>query len=118
MLNDLKLLGISGVVWQWFKSYLEDRKFTVEIGHDSSQVGNMETGVPQGTILAPILFSIYTIELYHVLQKFDVSCHFYADDTRLLITVDDEGETRRDFRLVLEAILGWMSSKRLELNVA
>ena len=41
--------------------------------------------------------SIYTIELYHVLQKFDVSC-------QLLITVDDEEEARLDFRMILEAI--------------
>lgn len=116
LLNDLKLLGIGGVVWKWFKSYLEDRKFTVEIGNASSQIGNMETGVPQGTILAPILFSIYTIELYHVLQQFDVSCHFYADDTQLLITVNDEEEARRDFSLILDAILSWMSSRRLKLN--
>ena len=52
--------------FKWFKSYLDDRKYTVEIGHESSQAGNMETGVPQGTIIAPILFSIYTIKLYHL----------------------------------------------------
>ena len=40
---------------------------TVEIGHDSSEVGNMETDVIQGTILAPISFSIYIIDLYHVI---------------------------------------------------
>ena len=78
----------------------------------------METGVPQGTILASILFSIYVLELCHVVQKFDASCHFYADATqnKLIIAVDDEEEARRDFRLILEVILGFMSIRRLNLT--
>ena len=118
LLNDLSILGVRGVALQWFNSYLNNRNFRVEIGNDVSERGEMSTGIPQGTILAPIFFSIYTIELYYVLQQFNVDCHFYADDTQLMITVSDEEQAQRDFSLIFGAISDWMESRRLKLNAS
>ena len=116
LLNDLKLLGLEGNVLSWFHSYLENRSFVVEIDDGMSERGEMTTGVPQGTILAPILFSIYSIELYHILQRYNIDCHFYADDTQLMVTINDKESAKMEFRSILGIINEWMSSRRLKLN--
>ena len=67
LLQDLKTLGLDGSVLNWFKTYLMGRYFKVEIRNASSRTASLLTGIPQGTKLSPILFSIYTSELYHIL---------------------------------------------------
>ena len=58
LLDDLKGWGIDGKALQWILSYLPDRKFRVTIDETESDEGIMQFGVPQGTILGPILFII------------------------------------------------------------
>ena len=57
----------------------------------------METGIPQGTILSPIFFSIYTIELYHIWASMGITCYFYADDSQIMIEVTDPAQANRNF---------------------
>ena len=81
LLQDLRSIGLSGRVYKWFVSYLTNREFKVAVGEDLSEAGIMKTGIPQGSILGPILFIIYTAELQYLLDSLNVSYHFYADDT-------------------------------------
>ena len=118
LLEDLEHLGITGMALEWFRSYLVGRSFTVEIGDSSSGKAEMKTGLTQGTILSPICFSIYTMELYYLLASMGVSCHFYADDCQLLINVESQDQIQRDFNEIFRSILLWMKGRKLKLNAA
>ena len=82
LLEDLRAVGIEKNVYRWYKSYLENRKITVIISNTRSEIKNLTRGVPQGSILGPLLFSIYTIELSKILEKHKVKFTLYADDTQ------------------------------------
>ncbi len=80
-------VGIKGTVLKWFLSYLTDRKFLVKLGNFSSSVANLTSGLPQGSILAPSLFSLYMLPLGSILRRHGVSFHFYADNTQIYLPI-------------------------------
>ncbi len=69
-------VGIQGLAVKWFSSYLKDRSFLVSLGDYSS---TLVRGVPQGSILGPILFSLYMLPSGSMLKKFGIHYHLYAD---------------------------------------
>ena len=74
LLNRLeKVYGISGKVLKWFKTYLVDRKQMVQIGESKSDEANLSSGVPQGSILGPLLFSLHTQPLCRLLKRLGLS---------------------------------------------
>jgi hypothetical protein len=79
--------GISCVVLTWFQSYLAERTFSVKINQARSNRCYLRIGVPQGSILGPILFILYTItkELNIIARKHGFYIHLYADHTQLYI---------------------------------
>ena len=64
-----------------------------------------------------MLFTVYTIELFYILQGHNLTSHFYADDTQLLLEVTNSGETIEKLELVFDSIKKWMSSRKLKLNM-
>ena len=116
LINDLIRLGIGGKVLDWFSSFLNNRSFNVVVGKEISDSGKMTTGVPQGSILGPVLFIIYTIDLYYLLQSLEVECHFYADDTQIYFSVLDPNQCRDKFKDVYTAVEEWMYRRKLKLN--
>ena len=77
--------GFTGNVLKWFTSYLLDRFQSVKIGSAVSEHFKLTFGVPQCSVLGPMLFSLYT-SLSKVIAKFkDVKYHFYADDSQLFV---------------------------------
>ena len=116
LLNDLKSWGIDGKALQLISSYLSDRKFRVTIDDTISDEDTMHYGVPQGSILGPILFIIYTSSLQFVLQEFGVSFHLYADDTQIYFRLSNVHESKLKIQLISEAVKKWMNDRRLKMN--
>ena len=75
--------GIKDSALDWIKSYLKDRNQYVQIGKNSSNKLPLETGVPQGSILGPILFIMYMAPLADIISNHKLNSHFYADDSQL-----------------------------------
>ncbi len=84
LLSTLLGKGISGTTLQWFESYLSNRSFKVSWRGEVSKSQHLATGVPQGSVLGPLLFSVYMASLGSVIQKHGFSYHCYSDDTLYL----------------------------------
>ena len=120
LLNSLSSwFGVSGVVLDWFKSYLSDRVQCIKIGSILSDAKKLLYGVPQGSVLGPILFSLYTTPLSKVIQNHPgISFQFYADDTQLNVHLTHKNVASALDKLshCLEDIKRWLSTNKLKLN--
>ena len=84
-----KLIGVEDVALDWFKSYLENRSYHVILNGTKSEKRTLRRGVPQGSVLVPVLFSTYTIELAWILSHQGVQFKMLADDTKLYFTINN-----------------------------
>ena len=75
--------GFPGTALQWFSSYLHGRSQRVIIGDTISSPRYLEFGVPEGSILEPLLFTLYIAPLQDVIQAYSLNCMFYADDSQV-----------------------------------
>uniref|UniRef100_A0A3B3DKG4 Reverse transcriptase domain-containing protein n=1 Tax=Oryzias melastigma TaxID=30732 RepID=A0A3B3DKG4_ORYME len=110
-------VGLTGPVLNWFKTYLENRKYFVSIGNFTSEPIEITCGVPQGSILGPLLFNIYMLPLAQVIKNNNISYHSYADDTQIYIrlTPGDRGPVQALGKCI-EDINDWMCHNLLQLN--
>ena len=109
--------GITGAVLQWFHSYLTGRSQFVEINDTKSSVTDLTVGVPQGSVLGPILYLLYTAPLAEIIQSHGLVYHFYADDAQFYITSDcDVDVARLCIENCVTDICHWMDVNELKLN--
>ncbi len=119
LLSSLLRKGISGTALQWFDSYLSDRSFKVSRRDYVSRSQHLATGVPQGSVLGPVLFSVYIASLGSVIQKHGFSYHCYADDTQLYLSFHPDDLTiAARISACLTYISSWMKDHHLQLNLA
>ncbi len=109
--------GIQGQALRWFRSYLSDRYHFVYLNRESSQLSPVKYGVPQGSVLGPLLFSIYMLSLGNIIREYGISFHCYADDTQLYIsTRPDETYKLSKLTECVKNVKDWMTNNFLLLN--
>ena len=110
--------GLGGSCLAWFISYLKDRTYCVISRGSCSRLIHVICSVPQGSVLGPLLFLLYTAELADLAAKFGVALHAFADDNQLYIHCRTEEVLSAAAMLenCVEAIASWMSANRLKLN--
>lgn len=110
-------VGLGGVVLNWFKSFLTNRTFSVKIGNFTSSLRKLSCGVPQGSVLAPTLFSLYLLPLGSIFRKHNVAFHCYADDMQIYLPLTSGNENAvSNLSACLNDVKAWLSKNVLFLN--
>ena len=84
--------GFSGTVLDWFRSYLSNRTQSVKIGKDLSAESKVRYGVPQGSVLGPLLFSLFFTPVEDVIKAHGFNCMMYADDSQLYFVINPRSD--------------------------
>ena len=114
-------IGLTGLVLDWFVSYLKSRKQSVFIDGVASLLCMLLFGVPQGSVLGPLLFCIYILPLGKIFKKHDIMFHIYADDTQIYISFSASNTSEASNRLIklqncIHDVRSWMTYNKLKLN--
>ena len=113
-------IGITGKALDWFVSYLNDRRQCVSVNKEKSDPRNLIQGVPQGSVLGPILFSLYTLPLADILKVHGVDYHLYADDTQIYMSFQPDNSCENEIFETLSTCIcdvkKWMAENLLQLN--
>ena len=110
--------GLSDTALNLIASYLTDRSQYITVGEHRSSPAPLSTGVPQGSVLGPLLFTLYTTPIGQILSNCSVSFHLYADDTQLYISFSSSDSTSNLSVLssTLDIIHSWLTLNRLTVN--
>ena len=110
--------GISGTVLHWFASYLEGQEQSVKVDNVLSSPSPLHFGVPQGSVLGPILFTLYSQSLSDLICRHECDYHKYADDIQLSkgAPPDQFQSLLCEIQTCIESLVGWMYSNKLKLN--
>ena len=114
-LSNLEHYGILGLVNEWFKSYLSNRKQYVSINGYDSNLADVKFGVPKGSVLGPLLFLVYINDLNETLKFCKV--HHFADDTNLIHFSKSVYRLNKHVNLDLKNLTYWLDANIISLNV-
>ena len=114
LLDKLEYYGIRGLAKQWFESYLMNRMQFVSLGSCKSDMLNISSGVPQGSVLGPILFLLYINDFSNCSTILDF--HLFADDTNIFHRDKSLSNLESTINNQLSYVIDWLSSNKLTLN--
>ena len=115
LLHKLWHYGIRGKAHDWFRSYLSNRTQFVSVEDRISNTKGIRYGVPQGSVLGPLLFILYINDLPNISDK--VRFILYADDANIVITADSEAEIISIFEVFCRDLVKWVNVNGLFLNI-
>ena len=115
LLDKLSHYGIRGIAQKWFKSYLENREQFVSVNRKDSTKTLIKFGVPQGSILGPLLFVIYINDIPEIFKiaKFIL----YADDANIILNGENMSEISEKLNILSRALVKWVDCNGLALNL-
>jgi len=119
LLSRLELsYGISGSPLTWLKSYLSDRTQIVRVAGCNSSSTKLLHGVPQGSLLGPILFITYSAPIADIIKRHGLWNHCYADDTQIFFYCRPDQMTSLSVKVsaCIAELQSWMAANRLKLN--
>ena len=110
--------GISNTALSWIKSYLSNRSQTVSVNNCLSSPAALTFGVPQGSVLGPILFIMYTQPLHTLVQQHVMNDQSFADDTQIYQSCKpkDSEQTLQTMQSCITQVKSWMTDHKLKLN--
>ena len=110
--------GFNDIVLKWFISYLTGRTQSVMINNVESDSHPLLYGIPQGSILGPIIYTLYTTPLGEIIKKHDLQYHMYADDTQLYMSIEPTNvhDLVNTLELCINDVKTWMLENKLKLN--
>ena len=113
--------GVIGTVLDWFASYLSGRVQRISVDDGTSDAFHLNQGVPQGSCLGSLLSTVYTSELFDIIEKHLPSVNCYADDTQLYLAFSpnkegDDAIAIEAMRNCIKELRVWMARNRLMLN--
>jgi len=115
LLHKLSNYGVRGHVLNWFQSYLSNRQQFVCIGGSRSQLLNVSCGVPQGSVLGPLLFLLYINDIENSCS--DCTVRLFADDTNLFVYGKNVSDVYRKANRAIFNLHKWFNANKLTLNL-
>lgn len=116
LISKLKHYGIRGIASKWFRSYLTKRKQFVEISGYKSMIAEILFGVPQGSVLGPLLFLLYINDLHNSLRY--STPFLFADDTSLLNSGKNISSISKQVNTDLKLLVRWLNANKISLNAS
>jgi len=114
-------VGLTGVALSWMRSYLANRTQAVHIGSSVSKHVPLSIGVPQGSVLGPLLFLVYILPLKSIINRYTISRHGFADDSQLYTrlprrNIHERSAVVKRMEKCLCEVRQWMARNKLKLN--
>ena len=110
----MEYYGIRGVAHAWFTSYLNDRKQFVSLHGTNSEYQTLTCGVPQGSVLGPLLFLLYVNDICNCSSILEF--HLFADDTNVFLSDTNIQKLELNLNIELGKVSHWLNANKLSLN--